>query len=315
MFNNLKTNIMSEEKTYVFGEGSANSVISALAPMLSNRGIDPSVLALMNNDGFGNGNWIWIIFLAMMWGGWGGRGGFGGYDNGTGFLASQLNNDYGRDVLLQAINGNASAISQLATSLHCDVNQIQATLCSISNAVGLSGQQIINAVQSGDATIASQMASCCCDIKTLVTNQGYENRLATLDQTSTLAGKIDAQTNLINDKFCQLEMREMQSKIDTLRDEKLALQTNISQRAQNEYIASSLYPISTALTELRADFDCFKSHLPETVSVPYSPLVGVPTCVAAQYGFGPYAGFGFGAGYGTGFGFNGGCCGSNSLWG
>ena len=80
-------------------------------------------------------------------------------------------------------------------------------------------------------------------------------------------------------------MREMQNKIDALRDEKLALQTNISQRAQNEYIATSLYPISTALTELRADFDCFKSHLPETVSVPYSPVAAIPNCVAAQYGF------------------------------
>ena len=49
---------MSEEKTYVFGEGGANSIISALAPMLQNRGIDPSVLALMkDNDGFGNGGW------------------------------------------------------------------------------------------------------------------------------------------------------------------------------------------------------------------------------------------------------------------
>ena len=286
---------MSDEKTYVFGENSANSIISALAPMLQNKGIDPSVLALMNNnDGFGAGGWwIWIIFLAMMWGGWGGRGGFGGYENGTGFLASQLNNDYGRDVLLQAINGNANAIGQLATNLHCDVNQVQATLCSISNAVGLSGQQIINAVQSGNATIASQIASCCCDVKGLITTQGYENRLATLDQTATLAGKIDAQTTLINDKFCQLEMREMQNKIDALRDEKLALQNNISQRAQNEYIATSLYPINTALTELRADFDCFKSHLPETVSVPYSPVTAVPNCVAYQYGFGPYAGFGF----------------------
>ena len=285
---------MSEEKTYVFGEGSANSIISALAPMLQNRGIDPSVLALMNNDGLGNGGWwIWIIFLAMMWGGWGGRGGFGGYGEGTGFLASQLNNDYGRDVLLQAINGNANAVGQLATTLHCDVNQIQATLCSISNAVGLSGQQIINAVQSGNATIASQIASCCCDVKGAITTQGYENRLATVDQTATLAGKIDAQTTLINDKFCQLEMREMQNKIDALRDEKLALQNNISQRAQNEYIATSLYPINNALTELRADFDCFKSHLPETVSVPYSPVTAVPNCVAYQYGFGPYASFGF----------------------
>lgn len=284
---------MSEEKTYVFGESGANSIISALAPMLSNKGIDPGVLALMNNGGMGGngGWWIWIIFLAMMWGGWGGRGGFG--NDGTGFLASQINNDYGRDVLLQAINGNASAISQLATTLHCDVNQIQSTLCSLSNAVGLSGQQIISAVQNGDAAIASQMASCCCDVKTAITTQGYENRLATLDQTATLAGKIDAQTNLINDKFCALEMREMQSKIDTLRDEKLALQNNISQRSQNEYIATSLYPISTALTELKSEFDCFKTHLPQTVSVPYSPLTAVPNCVAAAYGFGPYANYGF----------------------
>lgn len=185
-------------------------------------------------------------------------------------------------------------------------------MCSISNAVGLSGQQIINAVQSGNATIASQIASCCCDVKGSITTQGYENRLATIDQTATLVAKIDAQTNLINDKFCALEMREMQHTIDALRDDKLALQTNISQRAQNEYIASSLYPITTALTELRADFDCFKSHLPSTVTVPYSEVTALPNCIAAQYGFGPYASKGYG------FGFNGwsnNCCGSNSLWG
>lgn len=289
---------MSEEKTYVFDGGSTNGIISALAPMLQNRGIDPSVLALMNNDGFGGngGWWIWIFFLAMMWGGWGGRGAYG--NDGTGFLASQLNNDYGRDVLLQAINGNATAISQLATTLNCDINAVQAGLNAlgtqvqaVGNTVGLSGQQIINAIQAGNASIASQLASCCCDVKGAITTQGYENRLATIDQTAVLAGKLDAQTALIQDKFCALEMREMQNKIDALRDEKLALQTNISQRAQNEYIATSLYPISTALTELRADFDCFKSHLPETVSVPYSPVTAVPNCVAYQYGFGPYGPF------------------------
>ena len=294
---------MSEEKTYVFDGGSTSGIISALAPMLQNRGIDPSVLALMNNnDGFGGngGWWIWIMFLAFMWGGFGGRGGFGGYGDGTGFLASQLNNDYGRDVLLQAINGNGLAINQLASTLNCDINAVQTALTSlgtqiqaVGNTVGLSGQQIINAIQAGNCDIASKIAACCCDTKNMITTQGYENRIATAEQTATLAGKIDAQTTLINDKFCQLEMREMQNKIDALRDEKLALQTNISQRAQNEYIASSLYPISTALTELRADFDCFKSHLPETVSVPYSPITAIPNCVAYQYGFGPYAGFGF----------------------
>lgn len=201
-------------------------------------------------------------------------------------MASQLNNDYGRDVLLQAINGNATAISQLATTLNCDINAVQGALNSLSAQV-----------QSGNANITSQLASCCCDIKGAITTQGYENRIANAGNTADIISKIDAQTNIINDKFCALEMREMQNKIDALRDEKLALQNNISQRAQNEYIASSLYPISTALTELRADFDCFKSHLPETVTVqknngvylPYTPAVAVPNCVAAQYGFGPFA--------------------------
>lgn len=290
---------MSEEKTYVFGEGSANSIVSALAPMLSNRGIDPGVLALMNNnDGFGNGGWwIWVIFLAMMWGGWGGRGGFGGYDNGTGFLASQLNNDYGRDVLLQAINGNANAIGQLATTLHCDVNQIQSTLCSISNTVGLTGQQIINAVQSGNSAIASQIASCCCDVKGLVTTQGYENRLATLDQTATLAGKIDAQTTLINDKFCQLEMREMQNKIDTLREEKSTLQGQLSQEHQSLALMQNqsavVSPLANSIADISNRLAKIECNTPEMVKVPYTPVTAIPNCVAAQYGL-YNGGFGFG---------------------
>ena len=205
--------------------------------------------------------------------------------------------------MLQAINGNGLAINQLASTLNCDINAVQTTLTSlgtqiqaVGNTVGLSGQQIINAIQAGNCDIASKIAACCCETKNMITTQGYENRIATAEQTATLAGKIDAQTNLINDKFCQLEMREMQNKIDALRDEKLALQNNISQRAQNEYIASSLYPISTALTELRADFDCFKSHLPDTVSVPYSPVTAIPNCVAYQYGFGPFGPYGPGNG-------------------
>ena len=310
---------MSDEKTYVFDSASGSNIISALAPMLQNRGIDPSVLALMkDNDGFGGngGWWMWIFFLAFMWGGFGGRGGFGGnYGDGTGFLASQLNNDYGRDVLLQAINGNGLAINQLASTLNCDINAVQTALASIGtqiqsvgNTVGLSGQQIINAIQAGNCDLASKLAACCCETKNMITTQGYENRIATAEQTATLAGKIDAQTNLINDKFCQLEMREMQKTIDQLRDERSTLQTSLSQRAQNEYIATSLYPISTALTELRADFDCYKSHLPETVTVqknsgvyvPYSPYSVVPNCA-----------FGFGTGYGFGNGF----CNNGSLWG
>ena len=123
-------------------------------------------------------------------------------------------------MLLQAINGNGNAISQLATTLNCDINAVQSAINSVQsqiqsvgNQVGMSGQQIINAIQAGNCQIASQIASCCCDVRTAIERQGYEGQLATLNQTNTLGSKIDQQTTLISDKFCQLEMRELQNKI------------------------------------------------------------------------------------------------------
>lgn len=300
---------MAEEKTYVFGEG-ANSTLSLLAPMLSQRGIDPSVLyALSNRDGFGGeGAWfIWILFIMMMWG-WGGNG-FGGNGN----LANQLSNDAGREMLLQAINGNGAAISQLASTLNCDINSVQSAIQLVQSKiqdvgyqVGMSGQQVINAIQAGNASIASQMAQCCCDVRESITRSNYENQLATLNQTNVLGGKIDAQTTLINDKFCQLEMREMQNKIDALREEKSSLINQLSQEHQTNaiqaYTAQSLLPINAAISGLTADVNSIKCKLPETVSVPYSPVYSMPACVAAQFGL-------FGNGFGS-FGF-----GNSGYWG
>lgn len=102
-------------------------------------------------------------------------------------------------MLLQAINGNGNAISQLATTLNCDINAVQSAINSVQsqiqsvgNQVGMSGQQIINAIQAGNC----QIASCCCDVRTAIERQGYEGQLATLNQTNTLGSKIDQQTTL-----------------------------------------------------------------------------------------------------------------------
>lgn len=296
---------MAEEKTYVFGDTTGNNgMLSLLGPLMQQRGIDPNVLlAMRNNDGFGEGGWfIWVIFLFFLMG-WGGNG-FGN----RGGLANEINNDYGREMLLQAINGNGNAIGQLATTLNCDVNAIQTAINavqsqiqSVGNQVGMSGQQIINAIQSGNCQIASQLASCCCDIRESITKQGYENQLATLNQTNVLGSKIDQQTTLINDKFCQLEMREMQNKIDALREDKSALINQLSQEHQTNaiqaYQAQTIAPVSAALVTLQREVDSIKCKLPESVSVPYSPVVGIPTCVAAQYGLGYGLGYGL---YGNG---------------
>lgn len=294
---------MSDSKVFMFPENGTNNngLVSMLAPLLQQRGVDPNVLlAMKNNSGFGGeGGWfMWVIFLFFLMG-WGGNGWNGFGNRGTDGLANQINNDYGRDLLLQAINGNGTAISQLATTLNCDVNAIQTAINSVnnsvanvSNQVGMSGQQVINAIQSGNQAIAAQMAQCCCDNKLLVTNQGYENRIATLEQTNQLGSKVDNgtsqitnaianQTALINDRFCALELRDMQAKIDALQEEKSTLQSHISNANQTSQIQSY---IASVVNPIAQEVNAIKAAQPATVTLPYSCATAVPTALAYQQG-------------------------------
>ena len=157
-------------------------------PEMGNSGIDPNLmLALNNNGGFGGNNWIWILFLWLIWG-WGGNGAWGNGIGGNGFLSNQLANDSGRELLMNAIQGNGTAISNLANLLNTEVQTVQNGIFTLNNAitsvgtqVGMSGMQIQNAIQSGNASIASQICQCCC-----------ENRLAIANQTNTLQAQAAA---------------------------------------------------------------------------------------------------------------------------
>lgn len=249
-----------------------NGMMAMLAPLLQQKGIDPNLLVAMNGknggNGWGNGSdFLWIIFLFFLFpllgrGGWGngfGGGNEGGCPSGAG-LANLINNDNGRELLMSAIQGNGQAINNLATNLNCSVGQIQqaingvsAKVAEVGCQVGLSSQQIINAIQAGNASIASQMAQCCCDVKTAIERQGYENRLATIEQTQTLTSssntqfnilgaKIDAQTQLLSEKFCELEKREMQREIQQLRDEKQGYQMSALTQQQTQNLVNQLRP-------------------------------------------------------------------------
>lgn len=268
---------MSESKTVIYspdsGMAGGNGMMAMLAPLLQQRGIDPNLLVALNgkngNNGFGgDGSWLlWVIFLFFLFplmgrGGWGngfGGGNEGGCPSGAG-LANLINNDNGRELLMSAIQGNGQAINNLATNLNCSVGQIQqaingvsAKVAEVGCQVGLSSQQIINAIQAGNDSIASQMAQCCCDVKTAIERQGYENRLATIEQTQTLTSssntqfnilgaKIDAQTQLLSEKFCELEKREMQREIQQLRDEKQGYQMSALTQQQTQNLVNQLRP-------------------------------------------------------------------------
>lgn len=290
---------MSETRTFVFPEqgGGSDNTMALIASMLRQNNLDPNLLAMLNNNGggFGGNSLIWLIFLIFVMG-WN-RNGFGGNGNGTPELASLINNDNGRDLLMSAIQGNGNAISQLATTLNCSIGQIQSALnalgtqvMQVGNQVGMSGQQVINAIQSGNCSIANQLAQCCCNIREAITKQGYENQLATANQTSILGGKLDQQTTLINDKFCQLEQRELQNKVDALREERNSLQNQISNYQQtatfNSMLQGYVAPLAQGLSTLQQDVAGLKCRLPETVAVAKNNGVLLSPCQAALMGYG-----------------------------
>ena len=271
---------MLEDRIIVQDRG-FDAGLAALMQNANKGSMDPAALmAMMNNNGMGgNGGWwwIWIILIFFCWGGFGGNG-FGRGNNEASRLASELNTDANTNLLMQAINGNKEAISTLSSTLNCDLNSVQAALNQINVGVSqvscdtkLASCEVINAIGSGNATLASQLASCCCDVRESIsgvnnniTKMGYENQLSVCNQTNTLqnaitggfnnliqdnatkfnilGSKIDAQTQIINDKFCQLEMREMQNKIDALRDDKQTLQFAASQQAQTANIVNQIRP-------------------------------------------------------------------------
>ena len=302
---------MSETKTYVFGEnqnGGSNGMLGLLAPLLQKQGVDPNVLLAMkgNNGMCGEGGWfMWVIFLFFLMG-WGGNGwgGFGG--NGRGGLANEINNDYGRGLLMDAIGGNRNALSNLATQLNCTEGQIQSAISaltsqvqSVGNQVGMSGMQTINALQQGNMQIAQQIANCCCENRLAICQQtgtlqsainnvavGQERAAsslayATQQQTCDLHNAIKESTQTIVDGQKQAEFREMQNKIDALREENSTFK---SSAMTSQIIGQSLAPVNAALAGLQSEVNAIKCAQPNTVTVPYQPFQAIPNCVAYQYG-------------------------------
>lgn len=272
--------------------------------------------------GFGNGGFnsiadlfgLAIIASMFGWGNGGFGGGFGNWGGGAGqlgFLSNQLNNDSGRELIMNAITnqGEASrtAIQTLSTMLGQDFNLVNAgiqsaqnTLNQIANTQGMSTLQMINAVQAGDANLASTLQSCCCQTQKQIMEQGYQSQIATLNQTNQLGSQADrntnsllnainAQTVAMNDQFCQARERDMQAKIDTQADIITQLRGQIDNASQTNqiigYVNSVIAPLQKTVTEI-AD-----KQLP-TVPVQWPQIQAVNTT--------PY----MGGLYGNGFGGN-----------
>ena len=308
---------------------SSNEVLMVPDNRGNQSSLDPNVLfaSMMNgNNGFGgNGNWMWVVFLFFLYPLMR-NGGFWGNNDGNpgnlGSLGNLVNNDSGRELLMQAINGNANALRDLAAMLNTSTSSIQHAICGVNNSitqlsgqVGMSGQQIINAIQLGNQGLAAQLAQCCCDLRTAVTTGNYENQIATLNQTNTLQSgqnfinrsiergfsdtayafrdqtcklgsdiqnstqqikdATTAQTNAIISKLDSMERTGLMDKIDAQREMISTLKTNANIAAQN---AATQQAIAAATAPLAAQLAEIKCAQPNTVTVPYYPFSIQPNC-------------------------------------
>lgn len=267
------------EKTYVFDNGGDNGcgMNGLIAALCNKQGIDPGYLmAMMNNGGFGgNGGWIWILVLLIFgYNGFGGNG-FGGRGNAQGIAdaVQLLNGNDGRELLLQAINGNGNAIAQLSTKLGCDYNALSGAiqnlstqLCSLGGQIGLGQKDIIAAITNGNQSILSKLCDCCCSTQRQIADFRGDIALQMCQQTGQLTNSINfvnssvergfaaeayerqAQTchleNVINNGFAQIKQREDAREIQNLRDQVQAYQLSASQQTQTQAIINQLQPVA-----------------------------------------------------------------------
>ena len=309
---------MAESITYIPDQNQANSYL-------------PWMLA--GNNGFGGfgGGWgggILGFFLGLLFGnGWGGFGGFGngfGGGAGAGFLSNQINNDSGRELLMNAITSQGeagrAATQNLATMLGQDFNLVngaiqtlQTSLSTLALQQAVSVPQIINSIQSGNADLASQLCKCCCDQRQLTVEQGYQNQLRTVEQTNTLGTAIsgsgqrtvdaiaDLKTTMVQE-FCAAKERDMQEKIDGLLASNSTLRSQIDNANQISAITSY---VNSLVSPIAKEVDDIKCKMPQTVPVTWPNLAAVNTTPYVSGGF--YQG-GFNGYYGggvPGFGYNG----------
>lgn len=303
---------MSDTKVFQFGE-TGNTSLNALLPFLQQRGIDPAYIAgLMNNNGnnggfFGNNAWegiIALIVVAAIFGNNGNGGLFGGGNN---------NNGAEREMLMSAIQRNGTDLSQLAQTIGCSnsriqdaIGQISTQLCNFAGQNGLSFQQVINSIQSGNASIIQSICDCCCKTQTAIQESNYLTERSFCNTNQILSRGFSDLGYAFRDQTCELEKSgsantaAIIAKLDAIEDsrkdrelaEKDRMIASLTARSERQ---AELQPIYSALQEIQCNQPPVKK-----ISCP-EQYVPINNGINATYGLIPtgYCSCGYGFPFGN----------------
>ena len=319
---------MSDTKVYQFGETANNGLLASILPALQNKGVDTGYLLGMLNNGNNGGLFggrgfediIALIIVAAIFG----NGNFGFGNNG---------NNANTELLSSMVQRNGVDLSQLAQTINCSndrvrdaIGAVSTQICNFAGQNGLSFQQVINSILTSQNAIASQICSCCCDVKQLISESNYltergfcnTNQILsqgfssvayeTQRQTCDIEKAIAASTSQIMEGQRAAEMREMQDKLDALREKNAQQAVILNNTQQTAQFAAMLAPIQADLAELKCNqLPVKKIACPEQ----YIPL---NASVNATYGLVPTCGYGLGYGLGYGYPYGNFCNGFNNAF-
>ena len=301
------------DRTFIY-EPTSGQMDAATAALLSNRNNNGGLFGSNGLEGL-----IGLIIAAGIFGGGNGNGWFGGGGN----------NNTEREMILQAINRNGSDLNALAAQHNCSIGQVNAAINALATQLstfagqqGMTSMQIINAIQSGNATLASQLCDCCCKTQTAIQESNYLTERGFCNTNQTLAKGFADLGNATRDQTCNIEkaianstaeilagqraqeMRELQNKLDAEREKVSQQATAINNYQQTQTFAAMLQPISASLAGLHSEVDGIKCKLPKTEVVNVNPDY-VPINRGINVNYAPYnclTGFGFPYGFNNGNG-------------
>ena len=190
------------------------------------------------NSGFGFGNndaWVLIILFALIFG-WNGNNGFGG---GNGAMDNYVLASDFATIQRQLSDGFGDLTSQtrfiqngLCDGFYAMNTSLLNGFAGVNNAIMTNGYETRNSING----VASQLAGCCCDIKTAIGDVKYANAINTRD----IIESNNANYRALHDEIVANRIEDKNAQILAQQNEINRLQLSASQSAQNAYLLSEL---------------------------------------------------------------------------
>ena len=191
--------------------------------------------------GFGNDAWVLIILFALIFG-WGNNGFNGNSNNGGAMDNYVLASDFA--TLQRQIDSGVSSLERKGDAINsglCDGFYAMNTgmlngFAGVNSAITTSGYETRNAIQG----LSSQLAQCCCDIRTGLGDIKYANAINARD----IIESNNANYRALHDEIVANRIEDKNAQIVAQQNEINALRLKASQEAQNNYLVNTLRPVA-----------------------------------------------------------------------